>query len=261
MHILLTNDDGIGASGLLLLAKYATQISRVTIVAPEKQMSAMSQGITLRNSITVRRADYPVKGVKAYAVSGTPADCVKVALSAILADDMPGYVFSGINYGLNVGYDIEYSGTIAAAMEALMYGVPACAWSLEKNETQETETCEIYLPPLMEDILASPMQDAIWNINFPSCPESECEGILTDRTPAHMQLIHDGFGLVSGRPIRTPWDSSPVTHVLQRLSLNEKAEIWNIGNWTPAENVPEGTDLSAIQHKYVSVGVVHSPVL
>ena len=262
MHLLLTNDDGIHAKGLQLLAANASKLVRITIVAPSEQMSATSQGITLRNSLTVTRVSYPVQGVKAYAVSGTPADCVKVALSSILKHDLPDYIFSGINHGLNTGYDIEYSGTVAAAMEGLLYGIPSCAWSLERKGNEViTETAETYLLPLMEDILASPLRDAIWNVNFPNCPIDSCKGLLADRVPAHTQLIRDGFGLVPGHPTGTEWDSTPVDEVLTDIPVGKSAEVWNIGSRVPASSVADGTDLSAVLHGYVSVGSIHSRVL
>ncbi|MEE3420924.1 MAG: 5'/3'-nucleotidase SurE [Lachnospiraceae bacterium] len=261
MHLLLTNDDGISAPGLELLARESRKMARVTVVAPMQQMSATSQGITLRNSLIVKKEAYPIPDVTAYSVSGTPADCVKVALTALFAQNPPDYVFSGINNGLNAGYDVAYSGTCAAAFEALMLGVPAAAWSLEKRETRLTGTTEAYLYPLMEEVLQNPLTDSIWNINFPNLPLDQCKGILRHRQPAPCQMIRDGFGLAPGRPTDDPWDSTPATGALANLSEGDQVELWNIGSWTPRPDAPDTSDLAAVLDGFISIGTVHSPVL
>ena len=147
MHILLVNDDGIKSPNLALLAEYALKLGRVTIVAPEAQMSGMSQGMTLGRPLKVRREIFPVDGVTAYSCDGKPADCVKVGLSALLVDDEPDFVFSGINNGYNAGYDVAYSGTVGAAEEALMHEIPAIAWSVDKGA--DLSLAREYLLPLM----------------------------------------------------------------------------------------------------------------
>ena len=108
MRILVVNDDGIKAEGIRRLAACAKKFGEVWVVAPARQCSAMSQRITVRENLEVRKADFPVMGVKAYSVDGTPADCVKVALNHLLPEK-PDTVFSGINEGYNEGYDILYS--------------------------------------------------------------------------------------------------------------------------------------------------------
>ena len=123
MKILIVNDDSITAPGIEKLAKAASCLGEVWVVAPEEQCSALSQKLTLREQLTVRKVeDFPVDVAGAYAVGGTPVDCVKVALTYILKEK-PDYVFSGINDGYNVGYDISYSGTLGAAFEAVKNGI------------------------------------------------------------------------------------------------------------------------------------------
>ena len=132
MKILIVNDDSIHAPGIAVLAKAAMSLGEVWVVAPSHQCSAMSQKVTIRGSLTVERVnDFPVPVKAAYQVSGTPADCVKAALLQLL-DEKPDFVFSGINDGYNVGYDIAYSGTLGAAFEATMSGIPAIAFSCER---------------------------------------------------------------------------------------------------------------------------------
>ena len=117
MKILVVNDDSISAPGIELLAKAAMEFGEVTVVAPAEQCSALSQKLTLRETLSVEKVeDFPVKVQGAYKVGGTPVDCVKVALDYIL-EEAPDWVFSGINNGYNVGFDIAYSGTLGAAFE------------------------------------------------------------------------------------------------------------------------------------------------
>ena len=122
MRILITNDDGIDAAGIRKLAEIAIKISdEVYIVAPSGQRSAVSHSITVGSALRIRRVPFPVGVRAAYTCSGMPADCVKVAVQAILREK-PDVVISGINYGHNMGYDSVYSGTVAAAREAVYQG-------------------------------------------------------------------------------------------------------------------------------------------
>ncbi|NMA87068.1 MAG: 5'/3'-nucleotidase SurE [Tissierellia bacterium] len=130
MRILLVNDDGIHAEGLYLLAKELEREHEIIIVAPAEQKSAQSQAITISNSLIVKEVKLDGIKSKAYSVSGTPADCVRVALDK-LVDEKIDMVISGINQGLNVGMDVLYSGTVSAAIEANLYNIPAMALSAE----------------------------------------------------------------------------------------------------------------------------------
>ena len=143
MNILITNDDGICAQGIAVLTKAASRFGKVTVVAPARQCSAMSHRITLGSPLTLQRVEFPWENVTGYSLSGTPADCVKAALDAILSEK-PDVVLSGINHGYNVGFDVVYSGTVGAAMEALMNGIPAIA--LSQNDVGGFAVAERYLP-------------------------------------------------------------------------------------------------------------------
>ena len=135
MRILVVNDDGIEAAGIIRLAALAKELGEVWVVAPDAQCSAMSQRITVRGELQLRkRADFPVEGVEAYSLSGTPADCVKVAVEYLMKDQLPDIVFSGINKGYNVGYEIAYSGTVGATWEAISKGIRAIAFSVDMEE-------------------------------------------------------------------------------------------------------------------------------
>ena len=127
MRILVTNDDGICAHGIVRLAEAAKKLGEVTVIAPEHECSAMSHHITLRRNMIMKRHDFPVEGVKAFSCTGSPADCVRVGCLYLLPRK-PDVVLSGVNHGWNVATDIQYSATAGAAMEAAFQEIPAIAF-------------------------------------------------------------------------------------------------------------------------------------
>ena len=137
LRILVTNDDGIDAPTLLSLVGTAVKFGEVTVAAPAAQCSAMSQRLTLFEEIPAEEVDYPVPGVKAWKIGGTPADCIKLAAWS-LVPEKPDIVFSGMNRGYNTGYDIAYSGTIGACKEAAIKGIP-CPLSEFKGIIRNTK--------------------------------------------------------------------------------------------------------------------------
>ena len=159
LKILLVNDDGISSPGIVHLAEMAMQLGEVWVAAPSSQCSAMSQKLTIFQPLDVEEYDFPLPVAGAYSIGGTPADCVKTALKAVLPV-MPDVVFSGINIGYNAGFDIAYSGTVAAAMEAVLNGIPAIAFSAQHDGSYDVTD------------------------NFPGCPLDEFKGILRERTIA-----------------------------------------------------------------------------
>lgn len=167
MKILLTNDDGIMAEGIYILAKELEKKHEVTIIAPETEKSGQSHAITLSQPLVVKEVKLRDLKSKAYSISGTPADCVRAGLSQIIKDvDM---VFSGINRGLNAGMDILYSGTVSAAIEANIHGRPSIAVSAElvgsncDFETAAKHACRV-LEKGGEEYLSS---NILLNINTP----------------------------------------------------------------------------------------------
>ena len=177
MKILVVNDDCIHAPGIALLAKAAMELGEVTVVAPAHQCSAMSQKITIHGDLLVHKVeDFPVPVKAAYKVDGTPADCVKVALQ-YLPEEKPDYVFSGINDGYNVGYDIAYSGTLGAAFEAVMNGIPAIAFSNAMHAP--LDVAEAYLVRVIRELMeAGQGRGEVWNVNVPAVAPGELKGIL-----------------------------------------------------------------------------------
>lgn len=238
MRILLVNDDGYSAKGIYHLAKAASQLGEVWLVAPREQCSSMSHRVQFRHKFLVRR-EQVLEGIQAFSVDGTPADCVKIAVNHIMPQK-PDIVFSGINEGYNTGTDILYSGTVAAAMEALLQGIPAVAFSMgRKGNFADAE--QLVLPvfqALRERPIAS---NEIWNVNFPPCSLPEIRGILFDRLPANEKPYDDSHYTVT--PIEEGvWEAEQQLH------------------WT-TQLQEDGTDLAAVRENYISVGKLQNTVL
>ena len=188
-HSLIVNDDGIHSEGIVRLAQAASRFGRVWVAAPDEQCSGMSQKISIFDPILVRPYDFPAPVEAAWSIGGTPADCVKVAVGYLL-DGAPDLVLSGINNGYNAGFDNAYSGTIGAAAEALMKGIPAIAFSRGLNA--DFEVAEHYLPLLLEELMAAPpVPWELWNVNFPAVPLRDCKGVLYGRRLAPVQLYQE----------------------------------------------------------------------
>ena len=189
MKIWVINDDGIDSAGIKVLARHAAKFGEVTVIAPVEQCSGMSQHLTIglfekgAAEKRIRKVPFDVEGVKeAYAVEGTPTDCVIVA--AEYFDDRPDIVFSGINQGENAGIDILYSGTIGAAMEALVQRLPAIAFSL-KWEATGFELVDQEIDGIIETLLEKKLpRNQIWNVNFPAHKPDTYKGMLWDRVPS-----------------------------------------------------------------------------
>ena len=230
--ILITNDDGIDAPGIRKLAETAAKYGQVYVIAPDGQRSAMSHSITCREALRVREYDMHIDGVKAYACSGTPADCVLVGVKKILPRK-PDHVFSGINNGFNISADIQYSGTAGAALEGAFLGIRSAAFST--GTLTCTEVCDRYLAETIEFCLDNvPEKDQIWNINFPDCPLSECKGIMKNTSVYTGPFYDDTY----------TEETSETGEKMYRISTKR---IWE---------APEDTDLGAIVANYVSIGTV-----
>ncbi len=173
MNILISNDDGILARGLSLLGEAAGDLGRVTVIAPDREQSATSHSLTLHRPIrATRRAD------GAYQVDGTPTDCVLLALDALMPEK-PDFVFSGVNHGPNMGEDVLYSGTVAAAMEGLAAGIPSVAISYGSFDLEHLESHRAGLTRLLGGIVAidSFPRDTLLNVNLPPIPGDQVKGV------------------------------------------------------------------------------------
>jgi len=177
MRILVTNDDGINADGLIALEKIANALSKdVWVVAPEQEQSGAGHSLTLHTPVRVRKISS-----KRYAVLGTPTDCVLLALKQIIPQkNKIDLILSGVNRGSNAGDDVTYSGTIAAAMEGCILGVPSVALSLlfEDPEKIHWETAVKHAPGIIRTLIKKPWpKDTLINLNFPDLPASKVKGV------------------------------------------------------------------------------------
>jgi len=183
LNILVANDDGIHRRGIqeLVVALSLIEGANIYVFAPDKERTAAGHGITIRDSLYIEewdKADYP--GVEAaYSCSGTPADCVKLGLSLLKKKGIKiDLVCAGINHGSNLGTDVYYSGTIASAMEGLLQGVPAIAFSLCSHECTHFEHFKELVPEIVKKSFGKIPKDTLLNVNVPDLPKEELAGIL-----------------------------------------------------------------------------------
>ncbi len=180
MKILVTNDDGVHAPGLLALKQSLSSLGQVVAVAPERPRSASSHAITLHKPLRLTRVLLK-DGSEAYAGNGTPADCVALGTSADVLG-RPDLVVSGINLGPNLGVDIIYSGTVAAAMEAAICGLPAFAVSVASNQADDFAPAARFARALAEKILSQGLPEGCFlNVNVPAVSEEEIAGVTLTR--------------------------------------------------------------------------------
>ena len=176
MKILLSNDDGYFAKGLLVLAAALKERADITIVAPDKNRSAASNSLTLELPLRASEIE-----PNFYKVDGTPTDCVHLAITGLVETE-PDMVIAGINHGANMGDDVLYSGTLAAATEGRFLGFPAIAISLASNEPQYFETAAEVAVYLLRRIQEKPLaQDVVLNVNVPDIPVAELKGYQVTR--------------------------------------------------------------------------------
>jgi 5'-nucleotidase len=180
MDVLITNDDGIYAPGLEALYRHLAARHSVSVIAPDREQSAVGHGITLNEPLRAKEVSVN-HAFQGYAVSGTPADCIKMGVLEILKSK-PDIVISGINPGANVGVNVNYSGTVAAAKEAALYGILAIAASIHSREVQNYDEAAIFIAGLAEDLYANGLPFGTFlNVNIPNRPLAEIAGIRISR--------------------------------------------------------------------------------
>jgi len=176
MHILLSNDDGYLAQGLITLAEGLQKFAEISVVAPDKNRSAASNSLTLEMPL---RAHQMANGF--IKVDGTPTDCVHLAITGLLTSE-PDMVFAGINHGANLGDDVLYSGTVAAATEGRFLGLPAVAISMVSSNPQYFDTAVKVAGKIFQRLLDQPLaKDILLNVNVPDLPWSEIKGFQATR--------------------------------------------------------------------------------
>ena len=233
MRILLTNDDGYFAPGLQTLYRVleAQTSHEISIVAPEGQRSATGHAITLFQPLFLTEHALG-EGKKGYAVSGTPSDCVKLAIQGKLVAK-PDMVISGINLGPNLGMDVFYSGTVAAAMEGVLLGIPALSVSLASLEYRDFEPAAVFLAERL-DFFTGHNQKGLLNINFPGKPADDWRGLKTTRLGK--AVYEDVFE--------------------RRVNPRGNVYYWQAGN--PGRELEPDTDLCAIMEDFISLTPMHN---
>ncbi|KQU51217.1 stationary phase survival protein SurE [Bosea sp. Leaf344] len=245
MRILVTNDDGIHAEGLAVLEDIARQLSdEVWVVAPETDQSGVAHSLSLSNPLRLRQV-----GERRYAVAGTPTDCVIMAARSIMVEARPDLVLSGVNRGQNVAEDVTYSGTIAAAMEGTLLGIPSIAISQaygpQGRDRIEWDCARHHAPGIIRRLLEEGIpKEILFNLNFPNVPPAEVAGVAVtaqgrrDQELMRLEPRHDGRG-------------NPYFWIAFQRSKSEPAN---------------GTDLRALAEKKISVtpielDLTHEPTL
>lgn len=229
MHILISNDDGYRSPGIRCLAAAVETVARVTVVAPDRDRSGASNSLTLDSPLRARTADNGFTYVE-----GTPTDCVHLAITGLL-DEEPDMVVSGINAGANLGDDVIYSGTVAAAMEGRFLGLPAIAVSLASFQPRHNDTAARVILDLLARIQCNPVPpNTILNVNVPDLPYAELRGWQVTRL-GHRHK------------------SEPV---IRQQDPRGRPIYW-VGPPGSEQDAGPGTDFHAIRQGLVSVTPIH----
>lgn len=234
LKILITNDDGIYAEGIYKLACALERIGDVFVVAPNRQRSATGHAITMHEPIRAEKIKFFDKDFDAWSISGTPADCVKLGIQALMKEK-PDIVFSGINNGPNLGTDVLYSGTVSAAMEGAILGYSAVAVSLAAFEHLHYDYASEFCGLLAEKIVQDPLPpDTLLNVNIPNCKKQDLKGVKA--TTLGVRKYKNSF--------------------IERIDPRGQSYYW-LGGEILDEKKDEGTDIYSIQNNYVSITPIH----
>lgn len=236
MHILVTNDDGVTEPGLLALAEAMQAFGKVTIVGPDRNWSGGGHVKTLNRPLRIQKVAL-ADGLTAYASDGAPSDCVALALLGFVEEKVD-LVVSGINPYGNLGHDVTYSGTVTAAMEAVIAGVPGFAFSLAANQTHQTfhyGTAAAVARNVVETAVRQGLEaDLLLNVNVPNVEPDLIEGMRLTRQG--QRVYHDALD--------------------RRLDPRGRPYYW-IGGEAPSGVPDDGTDIGAIAEGYVSITPLH----
>jgi 5'-nucleotidase len=247
MKILVTNDDGIFADGLIALVKELKNIAEVVVVAPDRELSAMGTTVSLHQPVRARKATPVADGVESYAVEGTPADCVILALGKLVSDKID-MVFSGINRGANLGDDVLISGTVGAALEASLHGLPALAISAGWGDKFYFDDAAKFAALLARRVESGVIpSDICLNVNLPNLPLKEITGVKTT-CPArysHTDIIEERYN--NGRSyywfvrkrVNKAVDDKTDTWAIERGSISISPLLTSHAN-KPLSDLPDG---------------------
>ena len=235
MKVLLSNDDGIFARGIWLLAEELKKIAQVVVVAPDREQSAVGTAVTLRHPLRVQQVKSLVPGIETYSVDGTPADSVILALSKLIRDRAD-LVISGINLGLNLGDDVLISGTVGAALQGYLRGCPALAISVAAGDNKSPEIAASLAALLAKKVVSGISPANIFlNVNLPNVPISEIKGIKLTRlaSKSHINTVTQGH---DGR----------------------KEYYWLVRQQTNIDDSDRKTDIWAVENGYISITALYT---
>lgn len=232
MKILVVNDDGIFAPGIKHLAKLAAKFGEVVVVAPDSPRSGQSHAVTLIQPLRLHEAGEE-DGIRYFSCSGTPADCVKLAIKVVYEGRLPDYVFSGINHGSNASSNAVYSGTVAGMMEAALAGVSAVAFSLTDHSWKADFAPFLpYAEKIMAACVRSGRKDICWNVNCPDVPVLK--------------------GIKVCRQARAYWDEDAV----ERVDPARRKYYWLMGDFVNKDDGKDH-DLHYLAEGYVTLTPFH----
>jgi 5'-nucleotidase len=236
MKILVTNDDGIHAEGLWTLVRELKKIAQVTVVAPDGERSAIGTAVTLFQPLHASEICAPEDGVKAYAIDGSPSDCVILALGKLITDNVD-MVISGINRDLNLGEDVYISGTVGAAMQGYFRGLPALAVSAPKGSTTGFKVAAHITTALAQRMVANKFARIFLNINVPDLSLEEIRGVKLTRLAR----------------------SSHINSVSE--DNNDQVQQYRLVRERVAESGSDGTDIQAIVQGNISITALYMNLL
>lgn len=236
MNILISNDDGIYSNGIYEMAKRMTKLGKVTVVAPDRERSAIGHAITMHQPLRCRKIKLHDLDIDAWWVSGTPTDCIKLGVETILTE-RPDLIISGINNGENLGTDILYSGTVSAAIEGSIFNIPSIAVSYERHgETDFSLAAEATADIICQLLKYQKSEKFLLNINIPSADNmSDFKGIRI--TKLGVKKYRNNFE--------------------ERKDPRGNSYYWLAGELIESE-IDEDTDIYAVKSGYISITPIHT---
>ncbi len=228
--ILVSNDDGFRSEGIIALSEALRPLGTVYVVAPDRERSAAGHSLTLSHPLRVEKV-----GHRIYAVDGTPTDCVNLAVNGILRKKKIDILVSGINKGGNMGDDITYSGTVSAAMEGTLLGIPSVAVSLVSRNRFRFDTAADFAAKVTRKVLSRKLpKDTLLNVNLPNVQKSEIRGVKITRQGKRI------YGEA----------------VVEKRDPRGRKYFWIGGDTLQTQDIP-GSDLEAVEQNYISITPIH----
>ncbi len=224
--ILVSNDDGVHSDGIKVLARALKKLGRVVIVAPDQERSAASHSLTLHRPLRIRKLSKDI-----YSVDGTPTDCITLGVHEILDGNKVDLVVSGINKGANLGDDVHYSGTVSAAVEGAIIGIPAIAMSMMPNDTYNFAPAADFAARLAKEVLKRGLDPGlILNVNVPNLPKEQIKGYRVCKQGKR------NYGEI----------------IAERIDPRGRKYYWIGGDQQGFENI-SGSDCNAVLEGYISI--------